>query len=1290
MVYSADYSSILTPGMFDDRVRIRYDTNWFSNAFYYEGGVKKGEILTYRPEQGSNILNLDATNIKLGTIENTRLPTNYGTQLGIGISPVVNTKLHIYDATNSIIRLETDAGGQAGIEFQRGTRNDVNVDFKIVNDAGRLRFQSQDEVNLYTSATSEVMRMTRGQITIFKNAQIDGNMSIGVLPHATYKLDILGDTQTIGKVGINTAPHSTYNLDILGDTRTTGKVGINTTPHATYNLDILGDTRTTGKVGINTTPHATYNLDILGDSRTIGNVGIGTTPNTTYKLDVSGNTRIQGGIVLTGVIQAGGGITVSSGQALTAGGLITANAGITIPSGQTLTANGGISSTTISASTITASGLITANAGLTIASGQTLTTNTMTASGLITANAGLTIPSGQTLTSGGTLTANIINTSGLITTNGGLNMNNTTTSETKLVIQNQFITTGLPTTISVAGTTGGVIGTTDRILLFTYTTDTVGFTGITQYSFTTSEILNIDILIIGGGGGGGNGDGSSNEPGGGGAGGIVYMVNKTLQVGTYKVNVGKGGASNQNGFNSSIIDNLNNNILFDNIMLIGYGGGKGATTSSQTGSNGGSGGGGGNNQTNGGLATQGNTFWSGTSYVAGGFNGARASASSRAGGGGGAGEVGSTDGTGFGGDGRQVSITGTATFYGGGGNGYDNFSTTRSDGGGGTLNGVAGVQNGGAGLANTGSGGAGAYGGSGYVGGAGGSGYVAIRYRKINQSATSIDFVRGTSIDSNPDFTIRNDGDLEFISSSANNPQTRMTITNDGKVGIATITPSSIFQIGNGGRLRIATQADDYTMIGTADIDGVDNTRIVLATKAGVVNNNAILYIASGVGTHIWETTDARVERMRIANNGRVGIGTNNPTTARLVIARDAGYVDGLDLASTDAYAQMRVIRNQYTDRNMFLGYQSGGGSIIYMYSNDQDTMRLQSGNVTVNNTLTVGNELYVGGNTNLRNTVLYSGNESSGIALYFSTPFTGSPFSAAKSAIIAEPITNHSRHHLAICLNRVNSNSVNVGTGDVYMRFHQDDYITVYKRFIVYNEMYGGFYSVSMTNTDYLCVQGDYGGNGAYGERWIKVAFGSFTAFHRCYTDDELYNNDTQENIDLFKNNYMGRVVIATGKIKTDFSKTTQAPKDPDATDDEPPNENNEWYSEINKDGINIEDAVPIIQLSRKKKDKRVFGVLGAPKRSTNNKDRLIVNSIGEGAICVANTNGNIENGDYIQSSDLLGYGEKQDDDLTHNYTIGKATIDCNFELNSPYYQSHEIENGVIVAFIACSYCCG
>ena len=79
-----------------------------------------------------------------------------------------------------------------------------------------------------------------------------------------------------------------------------------------------------------------------------------------------------------------------------------------------------------------------------------------------------------------------------------------------------------------------------------------------------------------------------------------------------------------------------------------------------------------------------------------------------------------------------------------------------------------------------------------------------------------------------------------------------------------------------------------------------------------------------------------------------------------------------------------------------------------------------------------------------------------------------------------------------------------------------------------------------------------------------------------------------------------------------------------------------------------------------------------------------------------VCNSNGNIENGDYITSSDYLGYGEKQDDDLLHNYTVAKSTIQVDFELDSPLYNCFEIEeldkngNKLRVAFIACTYHCG
>jgi hypothetical protein len=40
------------------------------------------------------------------------------------------------------------------------------------------------------------------------------------------------------------------------------------------------------------------------------------------------------------------------------------------------------------------------------------------------------------------------------------------------------------------------------------------------------------------------------------------------------------------------------------------------------------------------------------------------------------------------------------------------------------------------------------------------------------------------------------------------------------------------------------------------------------------------------------------------------------------------------------------------------------------------------------------------------------------------------------------------------------------------------------------------------------------------------------------------------------------------------------------------------------------------MIELSRTKKDKRVFGVLGDPKRNNSRAERMIVNSVGEGGV--------------------------------------------------------------------------
>jgi hypothetical protein len=214
--------------------------------------------------------------------------------------------------------------------------------------------------------------------------------------------------------------------------------------------------------------------------------------------------------------------------------------------------------------------------------------------------------------------------------------------------------------------------------------------------------------------------------------------------------------------------------------------------------------------------------------------------------------------------------------------------------------------------------------------------------------------------------------------------------------------------------------------------------------------------------------------------------------------------------------------------------------------------------------------------------------------------------------------------------------------------------------------------YAITNSGTDYVGVGNATSGNNQNYLRQLYIMFDTFTGFHRCFTNDELFDN---ENPQSFKDTYIGRIVVSTGKIATDFKSI----------------DNDEWEIKYDKEGITIEDALPMIEISRKKKDKRVFGVLGNSKRNNSRSERLIINSVGEGGIWVCNSNGNIENGDYITSSDYLGYGEKQEDDLLHNFTVAKATIDCDFELNNNLYNCIELnESNLRIAFIACTYHCG
>jgi hypothetical protein len=278
---------------------------------------------------------------------------------------------------------------------------------------------------------------------------------------------------------------------------------------------------------------------------------------------------------------------------------------------------------------------------------------------------------------------------------------------------------GIASVATSAKATGGIITEDNQYIYHTF---------LSSGTFTPTQNLTVDYLVVAGGGGGG-GPGVSGG-GGGGAGGVRCTVGATggggsletplsLTAQAYTVTVGNGGAANTIG----------NNSVFASITSTG--GGRGKDSNSDTNSTGGSGGGGnGTNYKTGGTGTTNQGYAGGI-----GFEGAGANARN-SGGGGGAGSVGGDAGqslAGNGGSGITTSISGISVVYaggGGGGVGYGTRGTGTNGGGNGGNGSTAGV----AGTANTGSGGGGggrneSTGGT-QVAGAGGSGIVIVRYTK--------------------------------------------------------------------------------------------------------------------------------------------------------------------------------------------------------------------------------------------------------------------------------------------------------------------------------------------------------------------------------------------------------------------------------------------------------------------------------------------------------------------------------------------------------------------------------
>jgi len=731
---------------------------------------------------------------------------------GYGLTMSGDTfSVNINDLSDSIVLLTGNQNISGVKTFNNNIIGNISGNATTVTNGLTTNSEVTDLSGMTSTGSGKVISDAE-RTTLNNISGIDLSANFYTMPLATTSISgaiIVGDTLTItnGILSSSGAEHfAGSGITLSGDTFSVNTNDLsdnfvlltenqNISGVKTFNENIIGNisgNATTVTGGLTTGSEVTdlSGMTSTGSGKVISNAER-TALNNISGIDLSANfytmpiatTSISGAIIVGNTLTISGGIISSSGAEHFAG------TGITL------------SDTTFSVNTNDLSDTIILLTGDQNISGLksfdeniigNISGNATTVTGGLTTSSEVTDLSGMTSIGSGKVISDVERTT-------LYNISGVTSSTYSLPLVSV-----IPSSFTTAPT-GGTI--TD------YTYNGVEYkvhTFLSSGNFVVTDGMKCDFLVVGGGAGGGREGG-----GGGGAGGVYYNVNETFSPGTYVITIGGGGggatSSSSNGVGGSSSAIVLTSASFSKIG-IGGGGGRSKTTSSV--SDGGSGGGGDSNEEGRyfpGQTNQGNTYWNGHIFVAGGNNGgfrevSTESSGNAAGGGGGAGSKGyrgqwdgnvppsenSDTSGGRGGDGiynewrGDISgnnagnlTTGVRNYAAGGGGGNWKGHTHGGRGGGGTLDSalIPGSGGGGKGrtklvgtgnfnssdngVENTGGGGggggeSGAGGGDANVGGDGGKGIVMIRYA-LNGIFGGVKIGNKLSIDTNgvitPGFT---------------------------------------------------------------------------------------------------------------------------------------------------------------------------------------------------------------------------------------------------------------------------------------------------------------------------------------------------------------------------------------------------------------------------------------------------------------------------------------------------------------------------------------------------------
>ena len=235
----------------------------------------------------------------------------------------------------------------------------------------------------------------------------------------------------------------------------------------------------------------------------------------------------------------------------------------------------------------------------------------------------------------------------------------------------------------------------------------------------------------------------------------------------------------------------------------------------------------------------------------------------------------------------------------------------------------------------------------------------------------------------NNDFLCRNGNFIHsngifYINSDSLNVKNNALFT--GNIGISTTIANNILQIHDGGRLRIANDPYDYSVIGTDNgITASTNTRIIINGNIRSGGNAGNIEYYTTTGKHIFYksgTSNIANELMRIDNNGNIGIGTTSTANYKLNVLDNINVSGTGNINCSSLVSSNNIyVGTDPTDKTKTLNvYGSIFGTSNITIASNIITSNINSSNINNKGSFSNIGNLFITGNISQSGTYAFGG----------------------------------------------------------------------------------------------------------------------------------------------------------------------------------------------------------------------------------------------------------------------------------------------------------------------------